>query len=135
MNHWHLRYHVTLDNATYSGTDNFLGVDMGEDYVGSLLRADANLRYTFSSNTMSLHLNNFEAHYAKAGPATWHDHDFSNWGDFRYNLQCTSGGCSGDGVQTQWYPDTTANDPSGWVGGVVDDTDNKYVGSFVAEKD
>ena len=135
MNHWHLRYHVTLDNATYSGTDNFLGVDMGEDYVGSLLRADANLRYTFSSNTMSLHLNNFEAHYAKAGPATWHDHDFSNWGDFRYNLRCTSSGCSGDGVQTKWYPDTTTNDPSGWVGGVVDDQDNSYVGSFVAEKD
>ena len=59
----------------------------------------------------------------------------SDWGDFRYNLQCTSGGCSGDGVQTQWYPDTTTNDPSGWVGGVVDDQGNSYVGSFVAEKD
>lgn len=59
---------------------------MGEDYVGSLLRADANLHYTFSSNTMSLHLNNFEAHYAKFGPATWHDHSFSDWGDFRYDL-------------------------------------------------
>ena len=126
-------------NATYSGTDNFLGVDMDNslesNYLGALLRADANLRYTFSSNTMSLHINNFEAHYAKDGPATWHDHEFSGWGDFRYNLQCTSGGCSGDGVQTQWYPDTTANDPSGWVGGVVDDPDNSYVGSFVAEKD
>lgn len=121
-------------SATYSGTDNFLGVDMGEEYLGTLLRADANLRYTFSSNTMSLHINNFEAHYAKAGPATWHDHDFSNWGDFRYNLQCTSSGCSGDGVQTKWYPDTTTNDPSGWVGGVVDDKVEEYVGSFVAEK-
>ena len=122
-------------SATYSGTDNFLGVDMDEEYLGSLLRADANLRYTFSSNTMSLRINNFEAHYAASGPATWHDHSFTDWGDFRYDLQCTSGGCSGDGVQTQWYPDTTANDPSGWVGGVVNDTDNSYVGSFVAEKD
>ena len=129
-------------NATYSGTDNFLGVDMNDSrksnysiYLGALLRADANLRYTFSSNTMSLRINNFEAHYAASGPATWHDHSFTDWGDFRYDLQCTSGGCSGDGVQTQWYPDTTANDPSGWVGGVVNDTDNSYVGSFVAEKD
>lgn len=105
------------------------------NYLGALLRADANLRYTFSSNTMSLHLNNFEAHYAKFGPATWHDHSFSDGGDFRYDLRCTSSGCSGDGVQTQWYPDTTTNDPSGWVGGVVDDSDNSYVGSFVAEKD
>ena len=126
-------------NATYSGTDNFLGVDMNNslesNYLGALLRADANLRYTFSSNTMSLHINNFEAHYAKAGPATWHDHSFSDWGDFRYDLRCTSSGCSGDGVQTQWYPDTTTNDPSGWVGGVVDDKVEEYVGSFVAEKD
>ena len=122
-------------NATYSGTDNFLGVDMGQDYLGALLRADASLRYSFTSDTMSLRLDNFEAHYARTGPATWHDHSFSDWGDFRYDLRCTSSGCSGDGVQTQWYPDTTINDPSGWVGGVVDDQDNSYVGSFVAEKD
>lgn len=97
-------------NATYSGTDNFLGVDMGQDYLGALLRADANLRYSFTSDTMSLHLDNFEAHYGAAGPATWHDHSFSDWGDFRYNLRCTSSGCSGDGVQTKWYSDTTTKD-------------------------
>ena len=122
-------------NVTYSGTDNFLGVDMGEDYLGALLRADASLRYSFTSDTMSLRLDNFEAHYAANGPATWHDHSFSDWGDFRYNLRCTSSGCSGEGVQTKWYPDTTTNDPSGWVGGVVDDRVNAYVGSFAAEKD
>lgn len=69
-------------NATYSGTDNFLGVDMGQDYLGALLRADANLRYYFTSNTMSLHLDNFEAHYSRGGPAAWHDHSFSDWGEF-----------------------------------------------------
>ncbi|MDE2789151.1 MAG: hypothetical protein OXI81_01840 [Paracoccaceae bacterium] len=121
--------------ATWSGEDNFLGVDLGPDYLGALLRADANLRYTFGDRpNLNLRVNNFEAHYAFDGVATWHDHNFSDWGDFLYNMDCTPVGCSGESAEAKWYPSDTG-DPSGWVGGVVSDQDNDYVGSFVAEKD
>ncbi len=123
--------------ATWSGEDSFLGVDMDPNYLGALLRADANLRYTFGNRpNLNLRVNDFEAHYATAidGVATWHDHNFEDWGDFRYNMDCTSGGCSGDSVEAKWYS-SDSGDPSGWVGGVVNDQDADYVGSFVAAKD
>ena len=121
--------------ATWSGEDNFLGVDLDPTYLGALLRADANLRYTYGARpNLNLRVNNFEAHYASDGVATWHDHSFDDWGDFTYNMDCTSGGCSGDSAEAKWYP-SDAGDPSGWVGGVVSDQDNAYAGSFVADKD
>ncbi len=129
---------VSLEGtATWSGEDNFLGVDFDPNYLGALLRADANLRYTFGARpNLNLRVNNFEAHYAISGVAMWHDHNFldEGWGDFTYNMDCTSGGCSGDSAAAKWYP-SDAGDPSGWVGGVVSDQDNAYGGSFVAEKD
>ena len=125
-------------SATWSGEDNFLGVDMNENYLGALLRADANLRYTFGDRpNLNLRVDNFEAHYASNdGVAMWHDHSFpaDGFGDFTYNMDCTSGGCSGESVEAKWYADD-AGDPSGWVGGVVSDRDNEYAGSFVAGKD
>ena len=122
-------------SASWSGEDNFLGVDMDPNYLGALLRADANLRYTFGSRpNLNLRVNNFEAHYFTGGAARWHDHSFADWGDFTYNMDCTSGGCSGESVEAKWYADD-AGDPSGWVGGVVRDEENLYAGSFVAEKD
>ena len=123
--------------ATWSGEDNFLGVDFGPDYLGALLRADANLRYTFGVRpNLNLRVNNFEAHYSTGGSAAWHDHNFTDWGDFSYNMDCAPGGsgCSGERVEAKWYS-SDAGDPSGWVGGVVSDRDNDYAGSFVAEKD
>ncbi len=96
-----------------------------------MLRADANLRYTFGNRpNLNLRLNNFEAHHTSA----WHDINSPAWGDFRYNMACTSGGCSGDGVEAKWYA-SDSGDPSGLVGGVLNDQENKYVGSFLAEKD
>ena len=123
-------------SATWSGEDNFLGVDMDPDYLGVALRADANLRYTFGNRpNLALRVNDFEAHYrGDDGIATWHDHNYSDWGDFTYNMDCTSGGCSGESAEANWYA-SDAGDPSGWVGGVVSDLDNEYAGSFVAEKD
>ena len=124
-------------SATWSGEDNFLGVDLNSNYLGILLRADANLRYTFGNRPkLNLRVNDFEAHYVgdDDGFATWHDHNFSNWGDFTYRMDCTSGGCSSDSAEAKWYANG-AGDPSGWVGGVVSDRSNDYAGSFVAEKD
>lgn len=121
--------------ATWSGEDNFLGVDLDPNHLGALLRADANLRYTFGNRpNLNLRVNNFEAHYARDGIASWHDHNFSDWGNFIYNIDCTSKGCSGSSVDAKWYP-SDSGDPSGLVGGIVTDQDNKYTGSFVAEKD
>lgn len=122
--------------ATWSGEDNFLGVDFHPDFLGALLRADANLRYSFGERpNLSLRVNNFEAHYfGSEGVAGWHDHSYDNWGDFQYSMDCTSDGCSGDSAEAKWYP-SDAGDPSGWIGGVVSDQDNTYTGSFVAEKD
>ena len=129
---------VTLaTSATWSGEDNFLGVDLNSNYLGMLLRADANLRYTFGDRpNLNLRVNDFEAHYVGDDDdfAAWHDHNFSNWGDFSYSMDCTSGGCSGDSAEAKWYAND-AGDPSGWVGGVVSDQGNDYAGSFVAEKD
>ncbi len=122
--------------ATWSGKDNFLGIDLDPSYLGALLRADANLRFTFRDRaSLNLRVNNFEAHYAGLnGIATWHNHNLSDRGDFSYNMDCTSGGCSGTGAEAKWYASDTG-DPSGWVGGVVSDRNNNYTGSFVAEKD
>ncbi len=119
-------------SATYSGTDNFMGVDLHPDYR-ALLRADANLRYTFSADpTLGLRVNNFDAYYEDSdGIPGWHDY---GWGDFRYVMNCAPGGCSGQGVEARWYSDDHGN-PTGWVGGEVDDRRNEYAGSFVAEKD
>lgn len=122
-------------SATYSGTDNFLGVDLDENYLGALLRADANLRYTFDDQNMHLRVNNFEAHYARGdNVATWHKHSFSTWGNFTYDMDCSANGCTSESVETKWYAND-AGDMTGWVGGVVSDSENEYVGSFVAEKD
>ena len=122
--------------ATYSGKDNFLGVDLNPDYLGALLQADANLEYTFSGDpTLELDVNEFEAYYRKDdGNPEWHDHNFSNWGDFQYMMACKPGGCSSEDVKARWYPDDDG-DRTGWVGGEVDDNTNNYAGSFVAEKD
>jgi len=121
--------------ATWSGEDGFLGVELHEDHLGALLRADADLRYTFGQRPdMALRVSGFEAHYDDGDGARWHDHVFDDWGDFTYSMDCDSGGCSGDVARAKWYADD-AGDPSGWVGGVVEDADNAYVGSFVAEKD
>ncbi|MCY4240135.1 MAG: hypothetical protein OXD36_00150, partial [Rhodobacter sp.] len=85
--------------ATWSGEDNFLGVDLSQDYLGALLRADANLRYTFgASPDMTLRVSGFEAHYDDGRGARWHDHNFPDegFGDFTYRMDCTRDGCSGD---------------------------------------
>ncbi len=123
-------------SATYSGEDNFLGVDLNPDYQGALLEADANLEYEFSSDpTLGLRVNEFEAYYRDSdGNPKWHDHSFSNWGDFQYMMDCEPGGCSSEDVEAMWYANNDG-DPAGWVGGEVDDRRNKYAGSFVAEKD
>ena len=102
--------------------------------MGAAVRADANLRYTFGNRpNMALRVNDFEAHYLDVdGVARWHSD--GGFGDFTYSMDCTSGGCSGEGAEAKWYAND-AGDPSGWVGGVVSDQDNNYAGSFVAEKD
>ena len=123
------------DGATWKGENNFLGVDLDSDYLGALLRADANLRYTFgASPNLNLRVNNFEAHYDAGNGARWHTHEFPDWGDFSYDMRCTSDGCSSDDARARFYA-SDAGDPSGFVGGTVNDGDNSYVGSFVAEKD
>ena len=121
-------------DATWSGQDNFLGVDLDSNFLGSLLRADANLSYTFSTGNLNLRVNNFEAHYSTGGAPAWHDHNFPSWGDFSYDMSCVSDVCMGNNVEANWYAND-AGDPAGYVGGVVDDDYNSYVGSFVAEKD
>lgn len=121
-------------SATYSGEDNFLGVDMHHNFLGALLRADANLKYTFDDQNMNLNINNFEAHYDDGDGAQWNYHSFSDWGDFTYDLTCNLDGCSSSYVFTKWYSNDSG-DETGYVGGVVNDSINEYIGSFVAEKD
>ncbi len=122
-------------SATWSGADGFLGVDLNEDFLGALLRADADLRYTFGARpNMTLRVSGFEAHYDAGGGARWHDHVSGDWGDFTYRMDCARGGCSGEGAEARWYA-SDAGDPTGWVGGAVEDRENSYVGSFVAERD
>ncbi len=122
--------------ATWSGEDNFLGTDLNPSYIGALLRADASLRFTFGDQSrLNLRVNNFEAHYAGIdGVATWYKRNSPEWGDFSYNMVCTHSGCLSTSAEAKWYANDSG-DPSGWVGGVVSDPSNNYVGSFVAEKD
>ena len=132
---------VSLDtSATWSGEDNFLGVNLDPAYLGVLLRADAELHYRFDTQNMRLNINDFEAHYYDTDRevSRWFDHNFSDWGEFEYDMDCTTNGCSFDiinvNVGAKWYPDDSG-DPSAYVGGVVNDRPNAYVGSFVAEKE
>lgn len=104
-------------NATYSG--DFLGMDMGQDQLGALLKGDASLRYVFDTQSMSLNLHNFQVHHSNR----WHPQSRS----FSYDMTCDSTGCTSSEAQAKWYP----ND---WVGGTVSDQTNEYVGSFVAKK-
>ncbi len=135
-------------SATWSGEDNFLGVNLDDGQPGALPRADANLRHTFgNAPNLTLQVNNFEAHYSAEelgnvcvnricrpgrinADATWHGRS----GDFTYSMDCTSGGCSDAQAEAKWHADG-AGDPAGWVGGVVNDQGNGYVGSFAAERD
>lgn len=47
--------------------------------------------------------------------------------NYNYTLNCDASGCSSDSVNTKWYDNE-------WIGGVVDDGENWYVGSFVAKE-
>ena len=121
--------------ATWSGRDNFLGVDLGKERLGALLRADASLRYAFGQRpNMSLRLGGFEAHYLKAGEgaAKWHDDGPGH--SITYDMPCSADGCAGDHAGARWYA-SDGGDPTGWVGGTVNDSVNEYAGSFVAERD
>ncbi len=121
-------------SATYSGEDNFLGMDLDSNFLGVLLRADANLKYTFHDQNLNLRVNNFGAHYDAGYGPRWYDHNWENWGDFTYDMTCNLDGCSNSNVYTKWYSNDLG-DETGFVGGVVNDNIYKYVGSFVAEKD
>lgn len=116
-------------NFTYTG--DFLGTDMSRRFLGSLIRADVNLDYTFSSSKMNLNIDNFEAHYGvqqgEGIEKRWRDHS-DNKNGYNYTLDCSASGCSSESVDTKWYD-------GDWIGGVVDDYENAYVGAFVAEKD
>ena len=116
--------------ATWGGMDNFLGVNLNPASLGALLRADANLRYTVGENTrVTLQVGNFDAHLSLVG---WTH--FDTWGPYRYTMDCGTVGCSGEEATMQWYANDTG-DPTGWVGGILNDGVRMYVGSFVAERD
>ena len=115
-------------SATYSGEDNFVGVDMSPHALGALMRADANLIYKFGSTTrgdMSLTVDEFEVH------------DGLNWidqrGSITYRLDCREYACGFENDQKEilvWF-----GLDGQYAGGSVQDIDNEYVGAFVAEKD
>ena len=115
-------------SATYSGTDNFVGADMSHHFLGALLRADANLTYTFGSLTsgdMSLTVDDFEVYHG----GIWRNQN----GSITYQLECDSTGYCGteDGYTAEsWF-----GSDGQYVGGQVEDIDHEYVGAFVIEKD
>ena len=113
---------LPLSSATYTG--DFLGVDMSTNYLGALLKGNANLRYKFSDKTMTLDLSRFQIYTDNR----WHHQAKS----FNYDLDCTANGCTSKEIQAKWYRD--ANDPHGWIGGVISDQVEEYVGSFLANK-
>lgn len=133
--------HELRGNATWSGKDNFFGYDLHPEFMVAL-RADAMLRYTFAGAQMAARLSGFE-HYLDG---TWRG---SSIDDHMYPLACSAGGCSFEragtpclngtatcgaiSVQTKFY--AHEGDPSGYVGGVVNNDYTQYAGAFVAEKD
>ncbi|MXW86564.1 MAG: hypothetical protein F4Z55_11995 [Boseongicola sp. SB0667_bin_21] len=134
-------YALPTESASYRGEENFLGVDMGPDFLGALLRADANLQFHFSDQTLDLTVRNFEVYGEMSGfHVTWQEHEITDGvNGFTYpDIGCSNSGCSveyssGETIDTKWYANDDG-DLTGFVGGVLDDPVRTYVGAFVAEK-
>ena len=116
---------IPSGSATYSGTDNFIGVDMSAHYLGSVLRADANLIYNFDStgSTIDLTVDEFEVYHK----GDWIQQN----GSITYDLSCDGTGCrdNEDMVGVSFYQNGQ------YVGGSLIDLEDEYVGSFVAERE
>ena len=112
-------------SATYSGTNNFIGVDMSAHYLGSALRADAEMEYEFrSSNDSSatLTIDNFEVYVGNE----WQ----TQHGSIGYQLSCGLVSCTTEDMAlARFYSDGK------YVSGNITDLENEYTGSFVAEKE
>lgn len=120
-------------SATYSGNDNFIGTDMSAHFLGSLLRADANLVYQFGSTTsgnMSLTIDDFEVYRQDFnGNPIWRTQN----GSITYRLNCESDGYCG--TEDKYTVESWFGLDGQYVGGQLEDIDNEYVGAFVAERD
>ena len=116
---------------TYSVTDTFVGADMSRHFLGDLLRADANLVYQSRSRTsgeMRLTIDDFEVYYTDPdNNSIWRKQN----GSITYRLDCEVNYCStNDGSTVELWFGSNGQ----YVGGYVEDIDNEYVGSFVAER-
>lgn len=114
-------------SATYSGEDNFVGVDMSPHALGALMRADANLEFELSatSGDIDLIIDNFEVHNG----LKW----IGQSGSIQYELDCPGTWCLYEDSQTRVT--TNFHLDGQYAGGAVNDLKNEYVGAFVAEKE
>ena len=114
-------------SATYSGTDNFVGVDMSAHFLGAVLRADAEIDYRFESgadSTATLTIDNFKVYVG----GDWETQS----GSIDYELSCNTSACrtvDDKTVNTGFYSNGK------YVNGTIQDLKNEYVGSFVAEEE
>ena len=115
-------------SATYSGTDNLIGVDMSAHYLGSLLRADAEMEYRVGSSTNSsatLTVDNFEVYVG--------DRWQTQSGSIGYELSCNTSACRT--VDNKTVYNTRFYSNGEYINGAIQDLENEYAGSFVAERE
>lgn len=115
-------------SATYSGTDNLLGVDMSEHNLGALLRADVSAEYTFNPNDSKLDLtiDSFETYDG----IQWNQQN----GYANYELLCQDTYCL-RGYKDSYVASSFFHQDSQYTSGVIRDRILEYNGSFVAERD
>ena len=127
-------------SATYSGEENFLGVDMSAHFLGAVLKADAEVGYTFVENgsTATVTIDNFQVFTGEnfSNGNAYKNMIDSEWtnlgGSLTYELSCGDNSCSTpDELTAQLnFIDNAKN-----VGGTISDRHNQYVGAFLADKE
>lgn len=119
--------HNLRGNAAWSG--DFVGYDLRPSAMAALT-ADANLTYTFASETMKARFSDF---------MLWQGDDpiSAERGNYTYDMGCDTELCfeyvPGDWlITTEFYRD--GGDPSGYAAGIVNDYKLEYVGAYSARK-
>ena len=154
----HLDDKIPTVSATYSGEDNFLGVDMSAHFLGAVLEADAQVIYNYSpdsplGSSATLTIDNFRVFTGETitgipsiptiDPISELKRDKTNeeifaesWrsrdGSISYTLSCGDGSCNSPDNKTA---ELTFYGGERYAGGTISDRENEYVGGFITERE
>ena len=151
----HLDDKIPTVSATYSGEDNFLGVDMSAHFLGAVLEADAQVIYNYSpdsplGSSATVTIDNFRVFTGetitgipsiptidpisklKRNKDVFAESWRSRNGSISYTLSCGDSSCNSPDNKTA---ELTFYGGERYAGGTISDRENEYVGGFIAERE